>query len=209
MRVEEGSRVLSLLRPSTPCRYNYQESAPTRRCGSQICSQTQTFYARSMDPVTAFGLAAGVAQFVTIASQLIATTKEVHESATGQTKRAATLETVYSQLQDLSSRLVTPPRRNAGVECSQSTPDLEREAFAIQQLSMACQCDCQRLLEILCKLKDDSSRQWQSFRVALKTVWKDNEIADLEKRLHYTQTTLTLRVCTLTRYAKSAATTCF
>ncbi|KAH7155899.1 hypothetical protein EDB81DRAFT_880231 [Dactylonectria macrodidyma] len=155
-----------------------------------------------MDPLTALGLAAAVVQFVGFASHLVSKTKDIQESATGQSKQAATLETVYSQLQHLSSRLELSSRRDPRLEIVEGSTDLVKHVFAINDLSRICEGDCQRLLDIVRKLKvvDESSRRWQSFRVALKTIWKGNEISDLEQRLHNTQTTLTLHVCSLTSY---------
>ncbi|KAF7513707.1 hypothetical protein GJ744_007758 [Endocarpon pusillum] len=40
----------------------------------------------------------------------------------------------------------------------------------------------------------------QSLTLALKTVWKSSEIADLEQRLHHVQSALTLQICALTNY---------
>lgn len=155
-----------------------------------------------MDPLTALGLAAAVVQFVGFASHLVSKTKDIQESVTGQSEQAATLETVYTQLQDLSSRLELSSRRDPKLELVEGSTDLVKHVFAINDLSRICEGDCQRLLDIVRKLKvvGDSSRRWQSFRVALKTFWKGNEITDLEQRLHNTQTTLTLHVCSLTSY---------
>lgn len=139
-------------------------------------------------------------QFVSFASQLIAKTKEVHASATGQTKQAAALETVYSHLLELSSRLEKAAKSNQALELAEGGSEVVKHVFAINDLARSCEDDCQRLLEVVRKLKNrgDSSRPWQSFRIAVKTIWKANEIANLEKRLHNTQTTLNLHICALT-----------
>lgn len=157
-----------------------------------------------MDPLTALGLAAAVVQFVGFASHLVSKIKEIQESATGQSKQAATLETIYTQLQHLNSRLELSSKRDPRLEVVQGSTDLVAHVFAINDLSRICEGDCQRLLDIVRKLQvgNDSRRRWQSFRVALKTIWKGSEITDLEQRLHSTQTTLTLHVCSLTRYVE-------
>lgn len=153
-----------------------------------------------MDPLTALGLAAGVVQFVSFVSHLITKTKEIHASASGQTNEIATLETTYSNLQKLRSRLETSSRRDPKLEVVEDKTNFVRHVFAINDLSCACEGDCKRLLEIVGKLKTgaESRHRWQTFRVALKTVFKGNEIVELEQRLHHTQTTLTLHVCSLT-----------
>ncbi|KAI1746852.1 hypothetical protein F4782DRAFT_543960 [Xylaria castorea] len=156
-----------------------------------------------MDPLTALGLAAGVVQFVSFASHLISRTKEIHESASGQAKETFTLEKTYATLQELSLRLETSSKRDPKLEMVEGRTDFVKHVFAINDLSRTCECDCRKLLEIVSKLKavgGGSYRRWQTFKVALKTVWKGNEIAELENRLQHTQMTLTLHVCSLANF---------
>lgn len=156
-----------------------------------------------MDPLTALGLAAGVVQFVSFASHLITKTKEIHVSASGQTDEVATLETTYTRLHELSQCLETCSRRDPNLEIvGGHTEYYMKIVLAIRDLSRSCEGDCQKLLKIVEKLKTsgDSHRRWQTFRLALRTVWKGNEIAELEHRLHHTQMTLTMLVCSQTRY---------
>lgn len=155
-----------------------------------------------MDPLTVFGLAAGVVQFVSFASHLIMKTKEIHISASGQTDEVGTLEATYTRLHELSQCLETCSRRDTTLEIVEGNTEYANNILAIKELSRSCQDDCQKLLKIFEKLKtsSDSHHRWQTFRVALRTVWKGNEIAALENRLHHTQTRLTLLVCSQTRY---------
>ncbi|KAI0183829.1 hypothetical protein EV127DRAFT_312716, partial [Xylaria flabelliformis] len=156
-----------------------------------------------MDPLTALGLAAGVVQFVSFASHLISRTKEIHGSASGQAKETLTIEKTYTTLQDLSLRLETSSKRDPKLEIVEKKTDFIKHVFAINDLSRTCESDCRRLLEIISKLKaveGESHRRWQTFKVALKTVWKGNEIVELENRLQHTQMTLTLHVCSLANF---------
>ncbi|KAL1850954.1 hypothetical protein Daus18300_012745 [Diaporthe australafricana] len=156
-----------------------------------------------MDPLTALGLAAGVIQFVSFAAHLVSRTKEIHESATGKTKETATLESLYTKLQQMSLRLEESSKRDATLEIVEGSTDFVNHVFAINDLSRICEGDCRRLLNIVSKLKaggDGAQRRIQTLRVALKTSWKSDEIAELEKRLHRTQTTITLHVCALTSF---------
>lgn len=159
----------------------------------------------AMDPLTALGLAAGVVQFVSFAAHLISKTKAVHDSSSGQTDEVVTLEATYTRLQELSQNLETCSRPDPTLEIVEGNTDYVKNVLAIKDLSRNCEGDCQRLLKIVDKLKTsgDSHHRWQSFRVALRTVWKGNEIAELEQRLHHTQMTLTLLVCSQTRYVCS------
>ncbi|KAI0543738.1 hypothetical protein F4679DRAFT_567594 [Xylaria curta] len=156
-----------------------------------------------MDPLTAVGLAAGVVQFVSFASHLISRTKEIHESASGQAKETLTIEKTYTTLQDFCWRLEASSQRHPQLEMLEGRTDFVKHIFAINDLSRTCESDCRKLLEIISKLKaigGESHRRWQTFKVALKTVWKGNEIVELENRLQHTQMTLTLHVCFLANF---------
>lgn len=158
-----------------------------------------------MDPLTVLGLAAGVVQFVSFASHLIMKTKAVHDSSSGQTEEAATLETTYTRLHELSTVLETCSRHDPKLQILEGNTDYVKNVLAIKDLSRNCEDDCQRLLKIVDKLKTngDLHHRRNTLAVALRTVWKGNEIAELEQRLHHTQMTLTLLVCTQTRYVCS------
>lgn len=155
-----------------------------------------------MEPLTALGLAAGVVQFVSFASHIIMKTKETHVSASGQTDELLTLETTYTKLYEMSRTLETCSRRDSALEIVEANTDYAKNFLAIKDLARNCEGDCQRLLKIVEKLKtsDDSCHRWQALRVALRAAWKGNEISELEKRLHHTQMTLTLLVCSHARY---------
>lgn len=159
-----------------------------------------------MDPLTALGLAAGVVQFVSFTSHLIMKTKEIHSSASGMTDEVFTLETIYTRLLELSQNLESCSKRDSTLEIAEGNTEYVKNVLAIKDLSRGCEDDCKRLLEKFDKLKTsvDSHRRWQTFRVAVRTVWKGNEIAELEQRLHRTQMTLTLLVCSQTRYVRGS-----
>ncbi|GAB1319138.1 NACHT-NTPase and P-loop NTPases N-terminal domain-containing protein [Madurella fahalii] len=158
-----------------------------------------------MEPLTALGLAANVIQFVSFASSLIFKIREISTSADGATSEVTTLDTVYGRLHSLSSELELASQRDAMLEAVSEKPDIVNRVFAINDLSRSCKEDCDKLLNIVQMLKSDdgTKHRWQSFRLALKGVWKSDEIARLEQRLHYTQTSLTLQVCALTNYWQS------
>lgn len=155
-----------------------------------------------MDPLTALGLAASVSQFVSFASELISKSNEIYTSAKGCTGKVLTLQTVYAQLRDLSESLESSSQNDPRLTAVEGTSEFVKHVFAINDLSRSCKKDCDTLLEVVRKLQngDGSKNLWQSFKLALKTAWKSNEIGDLEQRLHHTQATLTLHVCALTRY---------
>ncbi|KAI0144483.1 hypothetical protein GGR57DRAFT_494917 [Xylariaceae sp. FL1272] len=156
-----------------------------------------------MDPLTAVGLAAGVVQFVSFASHLVSRTKEIHGSVLGQTDEAATVEATYATLNELNKRLEHSSERDLRLEIVQENTDFAKHVFAINDLSRICAGDCRKLLDMVAKLKasgDGTQRRWQALKIAFKSVYRGNEVAELEQRLQHTQTTLTLHVCSLTSY---------
>jgi hypothetical protein len=154
-----------------------------------------------MDPLTALGLSASVAQFVSFASELISKSKEIYTSARGCTEKMLTLETIYTRLRDLSTSLESSSQKDPRLKAVEGTSEFVNHIFAINDLSGSCKMDCDRLLEVIRKLqgRDGVKNRWQSFTLALKTVWKGSEIEELEQKLHHAQTTLTLHICALTR----------
>ena len=148
-----------------------------------------------MDPLSALGLAANVAQFISFTTDLISVSKELHKSASGSTDRILTLEATYDKLKRLSNELKSSPR-------AFQPQEVAKHVDAINGISCSCKVDCDSRLEVVRKLKGEEHRRsrWRSFKIALKTVWRDSEISALEQRLHRTQTTLTLEICAMIRY---------
>lgn len=152
-----------------------------------------------MDPVTAISLAGAVVQFVSFAYKLVAKTREIHESASGQSENVATVEEIYTCLLRFSSQLQASSAEGPKLDLTESH-GVARHVFAINELCRSCEKDCQKLLVMARQLqgKGGAGHRLQSFRAALKTLWKSSEIEELEERLHLTQTTLTLHICALT-----------
>ncbi|KAI1658413.1 hypothetical protein F4813DRAFT_48238 [Daldinia decipiens] len=154
-----------------------------------------------MDPLTAFGFSASIVQFVGFASGLISKSREIYSSSKGCTGEVETLDTVYEQLRNLSSSLETSFQRGLLIE-EVKEREIVQHVLAIGDLAGTCKLYCDRLLETVRELKgkNGTHTRWKSFKLALKTVWKENKIADLEQSLHHTQTTLILHICAMTSY---------
>lgn len=155
-----------------------------------------------MDPASAFGLAAGVVQFVSFASGLLSRSREIHNSAKGCTDQTETLDAVYQRLVRFSSDLQKSSCKDQRLLAVEPRSAFVQHILAINDLAGVCEADCTKILACLQKLKGSSQSitRWQSFRLALKTIWKGREITEMEQRLHHTQTTLTLHICGLIRY---------
>ncbi|KAK0613586.1 hypothetical protein B0T14DRAFT_526527 [Immersiella caudata] len=143
-----------------------------------------------MESIAALGIAAAAVQFVSFAADLVSNAVKIHAAADGCPPDTLSLATVYTRLSELSANLEQGTQHNG-------FPD--QDIVALKQISHACNDDCKHLLAIVDQLKLPSnpgkSRRWGSFKLALKSLLKTREIAELEKRLHHSQTTLILLIC--------------
>ncbi|KAF4976608.1 hypothetical protein FDECE_18456 [Fusarium decemcellulare] len=155
----------------------------------------------TMDPLSAVGLAGTIVQFVSFAVKLIAVASDIHDSARGINDEVENIETVYGKLErfsvDLGTDLKIQPQVHDGFAAK--LPGYHQQLCAIQELSKSCKNDCDRLLGIIKGLPVERGPKtpWKSFRVALKLVWKSDEISAIDKRLQRTQATLTLHLSDL------------
>lgn len=149
-----------------------------------------------MDPLSAFGLAASIAQFITFATTLIHKSIEIYGS--GSTAETKSLEDTYETLSRFSHRLGVFGRTH-------NNPELRDQALSLESLSNSCQNDCDKLLHVVSKLKAEGSarrRVLKTFRAAWAACIKDDKIATLERRLGRSQATLTLCVCQMSKCVK-------
>ncbi|KAF4998688.1 hypothetical protein FGRMN_3014 [Fusarium graminum] len=108
-----------------------------------------------MDPVSAFGLAGTIAQFVGFTAKLMSITANMHGSSGGAHDEMENIEYVYSKLVEFSSGLqidlvVEPQVTNDGFK--NPLPSYQDELRAIQELSASCRRDYNQLLGIRIKI---------------------------------------------------------
>jgi hypothetical protein len=151
-----------------------------------------------MDPVTIFGVAASVVQFIDFTENLLRGTYEIYKSATttGDTKVNFDLMTVTTSLQTLNDDLQSSLRR--GKSNGEKPSKFEVE---IDNISKDCSEVAQALIAKLEKLRVQKYQDlWESFRKALQTVWSKKEIESLEKRLEKFRTHISLQINSSLRY---------
>lgn len=163
-----------------------------------------------MDPLTAFGLAANVVSFVSFASDLIKISVETYRAGSDGTDEVLSLEKVHVDLSSLSSRLgITCQQRIAHNTvrpwvASRDDLEVEKTVLAVKRLAELCKEDCDELMQITANLRlkngGDTISKRESFRVAMRKVRKASDIDKIEQRLHQRQATLTLHICTISRY---------
>ncbi|PWY72732.1 hypothetical protein BO83DRAFT_361508 [Aspergillus eucalypticola CBS 122712] len=133
-----------------------------------------------MDPLTAAGLASSIISFVDFTTQVISRCEKLYRSASGAT-------TENLELEDLATNI----RRLA--EETRST----KEDEILESLSSQCIGVSDELIALLNSVKVKSDRRgWASIHQALKSVWKQSDIDDLQQRLNRIQAQLYNRLVT-------------
>jgi hypothetical protein len=154
-----------------------------------------------MDPITALGLASNAVQFLSFGTELLKTARAIHRTTSTGVSEVLTLEKVYGDLKNLNSELLSGCANSSSyLNGPGSQPDQQNTSF--RTLILSCQTDCEKLLDIVEKLKmqDGSKGRWQSFRTALKVFWAKDEIDELKSRLTRAQTSIIYHICVLARY---------
>lgn len=188
---------------------------------------------RTMDPVSALGLAAAIVQFVTFASKILSSATEIRHSTTGVSTEAQSIENVYLTLRDINGNLSVAARQAArSLEASiptsttinellmTSTVDsalssssifdaevdplfmLKTSYTSLNSLLASCEVDCGKIMRIVSKLKaaSASGSKWDCFRAALKTVWRRDDIAQVEERLEKAQRGVMMEMSNISKY---------
>lgn len=152
-----------------------------------------------MDPVTAFGLAAGILQFVQFSSGLLKSSAQIYRASRPPSSASDGLElgAVCDRLKSLSSELSKYPQ-------GPHRPS-QNEKF-LQDLAKSCQKDCENLLKKLQKLRASGRRKrlWRSFREALEDSFTNAEsdsFRQLQDRLKSYESSLSLHMSAVIMYA--------
>jgi hypothetical protein len=151
-----------------------------------------------MEPLTALGLAGNVVQFVSFAFDLVFKTKEIYCSSEDTTGNVLTLEEIHNQLREMSADLEASSQNDPN---TQPHYEIVKRLTKIKDLSTSCKIESDSLLALVEKLKVKSGpgRKWRSFKAALLTIWKNDELAKLLKRLRQTQASVTMELCGMTK----------
>ena len=139
------------------------------------------------EAVAALGVAANVVQFIDFSGRILSESHRLHRSKKVNPGKNEELESIALDLQKIYDELQYPQN-----EMSQApTPN----DIQLQRLAEQCRGVCLELLAGLEKLKIvDPPGKWRSFRVALKTVWGESKIKDLQVRLDEARQELIIRI---------------
>ena len=134
-----------------------------------------------MDPLTAAGLVGHIINFVNFSTKVLSRARQLHESGSGAMEENDELESQARNIKDLADR--TRHRPSAVPGKSHSSLSITSEKV-LDGLSQQCIQVADELLEILnsVKVKGDN-RTRKSAIQAVKTMWKQDQIVSLQRRL--------------------------
>jgi hypothetical protein len=126
-----------------------------------------------MEPLSALGSAAAIAQFVDFGFKVLNNAREIYSSVSGATEENSSLGDATREMQRLTEKLVTP-------ELADGT---DEEQLLIS-LVAECRSLSSKLLALLDKIKaKDPRSKFQIIRAAAKSKIYDNEKLALQRRL--------------------------
>lgn len=125
------------------------------------------------ESLVAVGLAGNIVQFISFASNLVSKTKEIHQSASGVACELDDLESISIHL-----KVLTRPLLNKGDVSAQLRKVAERSSEVADELLKAT-----AEIQYHGKSSKTGPTKWQSFRKALKCIWKKEQIDALKMRL--------------------------
>jgi hypothetical protein len=140
-----------------------------------------------IDPLSALSIAGNVIQFVDFTSKLISKGSQYYKSIDGALLEHTELSAVAQSLQRLNRGLGASMR----LEQSMLTvrPDLPPQKYNLAEQGLwDANNECYKLAEEFSRALEDlqvsgKHRRWESFRQAFKTVWSEEKVESLYKRL--------------------------
>lgn len=134
-----------------------------------------------MDPLTAVGLAGNILNFVDFSAKVLSRAKHLYESASGATAENDELESLTTNLKSLAEKVQRRPSQVP--RKGHFHINITSESF-LDNLSQQCIQVADELLETLdsIKVKGDG-RTRKSAVQAMKTIWRQDHIDALQKRL--------------------------
>jgi len=147
-----------------------------------------------LDPFTSLGLAGNIVQFVDFSRKLISESYQLYKSATGTLPENHELAMIAETLGELSSKLTSSSLSDVRpIQLSQHEKNL-------QMIGISCKSVAEELRATVEDLRVKGKyNKWQSFRQALRSVWKKDKIQALEKRLDSFRQELTVHLVAILR----------
>jgi hypothetical protein len=145
------------------------------------------------DPFAALDLTGDLAHFVNYTSKLVASTHEIYKSSTGSSKNHDHLEGIASRLLELNCSLEQRKGFSFGFRYKSYNK-------ALEGLRTECVKDAEALLNLMKALRAKKDSKWSSFRKALRSEWKKEEVDLLEGRIKDHRSELAIHLTAMLRY---------
>jgi hypothetical protein len=131
-----------------------------------------------LDPLSAIGLAGNIVQFVDFSYKLFSQTQEIYSSATGASKDTEDIFGITIHLRQLCEKL------SSSTHISRSSGLYSHDNDSLRTLSRDSLAAADEMIAALNNIRSQGTQsKWSSFRLCLKTVWKQSKIDRMEKRL--------------------------
>ena len=136
-----------------------------------------------MEATTAISLASSIVALVDFATKIVTGTYEVCHPVTGTTIENAYIDSIITDLQDLTTELET------------YIPNKSEHEKVLEDLSLECEKVTDELLQLLKILRVEGSHStWDSLKAAIKSIRMAQEIVGLEKRLGDYRSQILMRI---------------
>jgi uncharacterized protein Yka (UPF0111/DUF47 family) len=145
------------------------------------------------EALLAFGVAANVVQFIDFTTKVLSTTYRIGQEGNKNLGENRMIQMVNDDL------LKSVKNLNKSLKLQESHTLTENEG-ELMQLAERCKDIASELFSALDSLKSHREHygrkreKWQNFRIALKTVWKEEHIRRLEGRVDAFRGQLTMRI---------------
>ncbi len=132
----------------------------------------------ALETIAALSLAGNIVQFVDFGCRLFSKSRELYKSSEGALDETVELEKIATSLSTMSEGLTKIPPLAA--QQSQWCQD----EITLKSIAQGCKKIADELLEALDELRVKNSKmKWQSFRVALKRIWRSGKIESMSRKL--------------------------
>ena len=140
-----------------------------------------------LDGLSAIAVASAVVQFLDFAAKLVSKSHEAYSSSNGNSQENVDLSEIAGKLSALGRAL------NSSWPAFTHVTERER---SLKDLAISCTQTSDSILAAIeaLKVRDGPNRKWESFRKALKSLWKKSELEALEKRMDGFRKQLTLEL---------------
>ena len=142
-----------------------------------------------MDPITAIGVASAILAFIDAASKIVTGTYEILHSTSGATAANEHIEAIVDDLCEITAEL--------DISGSKKYKFSDR---ALCTLASNCQCVSEELQALLETLRVSGNHTtWKSLTAKIKSMRKEKEIAEMEKKLGDYRAQILLRLTVMLR----------